>query len=98
MRRGLVAGHQMRRGAPAGLILEIDVGERVAVGVAGDVALPIQLWVSSSTDQDGGKRRGDTSAQATFNPRKRSCSTALARASASFSAYTAICADSPQNS
>ena len=35
----------MRRRAPSGLILEIDVGERVPVGVADDEAPPIQLGV-----------------------------------------------------
>jgi hypothetical protein len=35
----------MRRRAPAGLILEIDVGEQVAVGVAGDTAVLAELFV-----------------------------------------------------
>ena len=38
-------------GSPAGLLLEIDVGERVAVGVADDVAVLDELFVGSSTDQ-----------------------------------------------
>ena len=33
-----VTGHQMRRRAPSRLILKVDVGERVAVDVADDVA------------------------------------------------------------
>ena len=35
---GLVAGEEMRRRAPAPLLLEIDVGERLPVGVADDEA------------------------------------------------------------
>jgi len=36
---GFFARHQMRRRASSGLLLEIDVGERVAVRGADDVAL-----------------------------------------------------------
>jgi hypothetical protein len=35
---GLVAGKQVRCRTPAGLLLEIDVGQRLAVGVAHDEA------------------------------------------------------------
>jgi hypothetical protein len=35
---GLVAGEQVRRRATAGLLLEIDVGERLTAGVADDEA------------------------------------------------------------
>jgi hypothetical protein len=35
---GLIAGKQVRRRAPSGLILEIDVGERLPVGVADNEA------------------------------------------------------------
>jgi hypothetical protein len=41
----LVAGEQMSRRATARLVLEIDAGERLPVGVANDEAPPIQLWV-----------------------------------------------------
>src|SRR5690349_25167224 len=41
----LVPGHQIRRCAPAGLVLEIDVGEGVTVGVADDVAVLAELLV-----------------------------------------------------
>jgi hypothetical protein len=49
----LVARHQVSRRSPAGLILEIHVGERVPVGVADNEALPIQLRVGLL----GGPRR-----------------------------------------
>jgi hypothetical protein len=39
----LIAGHHLRRRSPAGFILEIDVGERVAVAVADDVAVLAEL-------------------------------------------------------
>jgi hypothetical protein len=38
----LVTGEEMRRRAPSPLLLEIDVSERVAVGVADDEALALQ--------------------------------------------------------
>jgi len=41
----------VRRRAPSRFLLEIDVGERLPVGVADDEA-----GVRSSTDQGGGKR------------------------------------------
>jgi hypothetical protein len=41
---------------PAGFVLKIDVGERVAVGVVDDEAVPAQLLIRSSTHQGGGKR------------------------------------------
>ena len=42
---GLVAGQQLRRRAPTGLFLEIDVGERLLAAVADDEGPPIQLGV-----------------------------------------------------
>ena len=39
---GLVAGEQMSRRAPSRLLLEVDVGERLPVGVADDEARPVQ--------------------------------------------------------
>jgi hypothetical protein len=57
---GLVAGEQVRRRAPSRLVLEIDVGERLAVSVSRTMK---QSWPSfmpgSSTDHGGGKRRAD---------------------------------------
>jgi len=50
----LVAGHQMRRRSPAGLILEIDIGKRVAVGVADDETVLAELHVRVI---DGPRRR-----------------------------------------
>ena len=47
-----VAGEQLGRRAPPRLLLEIDVGERLSVGVAA-----IKEASVSSTDQGGGKRR-----------------------------------------
>ena len=54
----LVAGQQLDRCASAGLVLEIDVGERLPVGVPDDRAPPIELGVGDPRrDQGGGKRR-----------------------------------------
>ena len=50
----LVAGEQLRRCAAARLLLEIDVGERLPVGVADDEAPPMQLGVGLV---DGPRRR-----------------------------------------
>ena len=41
---GLVSRHQSRRRSPARLILEIDVSERVPVGVADDEAALAVFW------------------------------------------------------
>ena len=43
-----MAHHHMRGRAPAGLILEIDIGERVAVAVADDETLLTQLKSEST--------------------------------------------------
>ena len=40
----LVAGEQVRRRATSRLLLEIDVGQRLTVGVADDEAPPIPAW------------------------------------------------------
>src|SRR6185437_5817922 len=53
----LFAGHQVRRRAPAGLVLEIDVGERVALSVPDDVAVLTELHVGVIDGPGGGKRR-----------------------------------------
>ena len=50
----LVAGHEIGRRAPARLLLEIDIGQRLAVVVPDDVAGA----VISSTVHGDGKRRG----------------------------------------
>jgi hypothetical protein len=52
--RSLVPGEEVRRRASSGLILEVDVGERLPVGVADDEAPPIQLGVGLV---DGRRRR-----------------------------------------
>jgi hypothetical protein len=43
------------RRAPAGFVLEIDVGERLIVTVADEEAVLAHLMSGSSTDQGGGK-------------------------------------------
>src|SRR6516225_8207451 len=45
MRRAFVAGEHLCCRSPARLVFEVDVGVRVAVGVAYDVALPFELRV-----------------------------------------------------
>jgi hypothetical protein len=40
-----VTRHQVRRRAPAGFVLEIDVGQRVPVGVADDEAVLAELGI-----------------------------------------------------
>jgi hypothetical protein len=58
MRRELVAGEEMSRRSSSRLLLEIDVGQCLSVGVAETMK---QSWPSfmsgSSADQGGGKRR-----------------------------------------
>ena len=51
---GLVIGEQFGRRASSGLVIEVDVGERLAVAVADDEALPIELRVGLL---DGPRRR-----------------------------------------
>jgi hypothetical protein len=51
---GLVAGEQVRDRAPSRFLLEIDIGERMAVGVMDDEALSPELGVGSF---DGPRRR-----------------------------------------
>ena len=53
---GLVAGEQIGRRAPSRLVLEIDVGERLPVGVADDEA-----GVGFVGGPGGGKRRAKAS-------------------------------------
>ena len=54
---GLVAGEQLGRCAAARLLLEIDVGERLPVGVADDEAPPMQLGVGLVDGPGRRKRR-----------------------------------------
>ena len=58
---------KMAVAAPARLILEIDVGERLAAGVADDEQASV-----SSAIQGGGKRRGMRTRRAECSYRSRS--------------------------
>ena len=53
---GLVAGQLLGRRSPTRLVLEIDVGERLPVGVPDDKAPPIQLGVGPRRRTRGGRK------------------------------------------
>ena len=53
----LVAGEELGGGAASRLLLELEIGERLAVPSLSSEALQIQLGVGVLDDQGGGKRR-----------------------------------------
>jgi hypothetical protein len=69
MRRSLVPPQHLGCRSPARLVLEIDVGQRAAVGVADDEALPFQLGIGI-IDRPGRRKAAGVCALSPQLPKK----------------------------